>query len=152
MHNLKQSHNNTPVLHRNNFYNWSAWNNNHNKTLHNNIWFISKQADFISMEFIEKHYTSSPQTPPPDIQILEDNNIPQIEISEEQNPPKLEVEPLNAEGKPLKTSSRYILNFLHNNYYFRSTDKRPPHWSEISRKSWNPDLSRTCSKTFPDWR
>jgi len=79
------------------------------------------------MEFIEKHYTSSPQTPPSDIQVLEDNNIPQIEISEEQNPPQLEVEPLNAEGKPLKTSSRYILNVLHNNYYFRSRDRRPPH-------------------------
>ena len=79
------------------------------------------------MEFIEKQYVSPPTTPPSDIQILEENNIPQIEISEEQNPPQLEVEPLNAEGKPLKTSSRYILNFLHNNYNFRSRDRRPPH-------------------------
>ena len=79
------------------------------------------------MEFIAENYTTSPQTSPSDIQILEDNNIPQIEISEEQNPPKLEVEPLNAEGKPLKTSSRYILNFLHNNYYFSSKERRPPH-------------------------
>ena len=79
------------------------------------------------MDLIAEIYTISPTTPPSDIQILEDNNIPQIEISEEQNPPQLEVEPLNAEGKPLKTSSRYILNFLHNNYNFRSRDRIPPH-------------------------
>ena len=79
------------------------------------------------MDLIAENYTTSPQTPPLDIQVSEENNIPQIEISEEQNPPQLEVEPLNAEGKPLKTSSRYILNFLHNNYNFRSRDRRPPH-------------------------
>ena len=79
------------------------------------------------MDLIAENYTTSPQTPPLDTRNSEENNISQVEIQEEQNPPQLEVEPLNAEGKPLKTSSRYILNFLHNNYNFRSKNRRPPH-------------------------